>query len=146
MSGSSVGGGLPAWKASMASPSRDDLIGSTMVLVGGIDGLVGWKAKALGWNQELWREKAVGTTFPLTPCLCCYSLGAVDQPTTETFVWVGGGALPHHLNAMGLEVMSPAVIGYGHHPCTHTCVGMQEHVVHQLHYPGSQDLRRSDLV
>ena len=41
------------WKASRASPSIDDLVGSTMVLVGGVDGAVGWKVKALGWNQEL---------------------------------------------------------------------------------------------
>jgi hypothetical protein len=69
-----------------------------MVLARGIDGIVGWKAKALGWNQELWREKVPGITFPLTPCLYCYSMVAIDHPTTETFAWVGGGALPHHVN------------------------------------------------
>ena len=53
MRGPFVGGGLPAWKAFGASPSIDDLVGSTMVLAGGIGGVVGWKAKALGWNQEL---------------------------------------------------------------------------------------------
>jgi len=51
--GSSVGGGLPAWKAFGASPSIDDLVGSTMVLAGGIGGAVMLKAKALGWNWEL---------------------------------------------------------------------------------------------
>ena len=56
----SVGGGLPARKASGAYPSTDDLISSAMVLAGGVDDTVGWKAKALGWNQELWREKAAG--------------------------------------------------------------------------------------
>ena len=53
MRGPSVGGGLSAWKASGASPSIYDLVGSAMVLVGGVGGIVGWKAKALGWNQEL---------------------------------------------------------------------------------------------
>ena len=42
--------GLPVWKASEASPSIDNLVGSTMVLAGGVGGAVGWKAKALGWN------------------------------------------------------------------------------------------------
>jgi hypothetical protein len=46
-----------------------------MVLAVGIGGAVGWKAKALGWNQELWIEKAAEITFPLAPCLCCYSFG-----------------------------------------------------------------------
>ena len=58
MRGPSIGGGLPTWKASGASPSIDDLVGSAMLLAGGVDGVVGWKAKALGWNQELWKEKA----------------------------------------------------------------------------------------
>ena len=49
----SVGGGLLVWKASGASPSTDDLVGSTMVLAGDVGGAVGWKAKALGWNREL---------------------------------------------------------------------------------------------
>ena len=49
----SVGGGLPALKASKDSTSTDDLIHSTMVLAGGVGSAVGWKAKALGWNQEL---------------------------------------------------------------------------------------------
>ena len=49
------------------SPSTDDLIHSAMVLARDIGGAVGWKTKALGWNQELWREKAVGITFPLAP-------------------------------------------------------------------------------
>ena len=31
----------------------DNLVRSAIVLVGGIGGTVGWKAKALGWNQEL---------------------------------------------------------------------------------------------
>jgi hypothetical protein len=48
------------WKAFGASPSIDDLVGFAMVLAGGVGGIVGWKAKALGWNQELWREKAAG--------------------------------------------------------------------------------------
>ena len=112
MRGLSVGGGLPAWKALGASPSIDDLVGSAMVLVGGIGGVVGWKAKALGWNQELRREKAAGITFPLTRYLCCYSLGAVDHPTTEAFVWVGAGALPCHVNVMGRKATSPVVTGY----------------------------------
>jgi hypothetical protein len=107
----SVGGGLPALKASGDSTSTDDLIRSTMVLAGGISGAVRWKAKALEWNQQLWREKAAGLTFPLAPCLCCYSLGAVNHPMTETFMWVGGGASPHHINATGWEVTSPAAIG-----------------------------------
>jgi hypothetical protein len=83
-----------------------------MVLAGGVRGVVGWKAKALGWNQELWREKAAGITFPLAPLLYCYSLGTGDHPTTEMFVWIGSGALPHHVNAMGCEATSPAVTGY----------------------------------
>jgi hypothetical protein len=40
-------------KASEDSTSIDDLVRYTMVLAGGIDGAVGWMAKALGWNQEL---------------------------------------------------------------------------------------------
>ena len=48
-----VGGGLPAWKASGASPSIDNLVGFTMILVGGVGGIVGWMEKALGWNREL---------------------------------------------------------------------------------------------
>ena len=97
----SVGGGLLALKASGDSTSTDDLICFAMVLAGGVDDIVGWKAKALGWNQKLYREKAAGITFPLAPCLCCYSLGAVDHPTTETFTWVGGRALPCHVYAIG---------------------------------------------
>ena len=88
----SIGRGLLALKAFGDSTSIDDLIRSTMVWVGDIDSIVGWKAKTLGWNQELWREKAVGITFPLAPCLCYYSLGVVDHPMTETFAWVGDGA------------------------------------------------------
>jgi hypothetical protein len=51
--GPSVGVGLLAWKVFGASPSIDDLIGSAIVLAGGIGDVVGWKAKALGWNWEL---------------------------------------------------------------------------------------------
>jgi len=40
-------------KASRDSTSIDDLVRSAMVLVGGIGGIVGWTAKALGWNQKL---------------------------------------------------------------------------------------------
>ena len=97
----SVGGGLPELKASGDSTSTDDLVRSAMVLARGVGSAVGWKAKTLGWNQELWREKATGITFPLASCLCCYSLGAVDHPMTETFTWVGGGASPHHIDAIG---------------------------------------------
>jgi hypothetical protein len=75
--------------ASRDSTSKDDLVRSAMVLAGGIGGAVWWKAKALGWNQELWRDKAVGITFPIASCLCCYSLEAIDHPTTKTFAWVG---------------------------------------------------------
>jgi hypothetical protein len=49
----SVGGQLLALKAFGDSTSTDNLVRSTMVLAGGIGGAVGWKAKALGWNQEL---------------------------------------------------------------------------------------------
>ena len=76
----SIGGGLSMLKASEDSTSIDNLVRSTMVLVGGVGEAVGWKAKALGWNQELWREKAVGVTFPLAPCLCYYSLGPSTTP------------------------------------------------------------------
>ena len=92
---------MPALKASGDSTSIDDLVRSAMVLAGGVGGTVGWKAKALEWNQELWREKAVGITFPLAPCLCCYSLWAVDHSTTKMFAWVGGRASPRHVNATG---------------------------------------------
>ena len=54
---SSVDGGLPALKASVDSTLTDDLVLSAMVLARGVGGAVGWKAKALGWNQELWRER-----------------------------------------------------------------------------------------
>jgi hypothetical protein len=57
--------------ASEDSTSTNDLIRSAMVLEEGIGGVVGWKAKALGWNQELWREKVAGIIFTLAPCLCC---------------------------------------------------------------------------
>ena len=67
MRGPSIGGGLPARKASEASPSIDDLIGTAMVLARGVGGVVGWKAKALGWNQELYREKAAGYNLPSRP-------------------------------------------------------------------------------
>jgi hypothetical protein len=79
-----------------------------MVLAGGLDGIVGWKAKALGWNQELWREKATGITFPRPLSLL---LGVIDHPTTETFAWVDGGASPHPVNATGPKATSPAITG-----------------------------------
>jgi len=44
----SVGGGLPALKASGDSTSIDDLVCSAMVLARGVNDIVGWKAKALG--------------------------------------------------------------------------------------------------
>jgi hypothetical protein len=47
--------------------SIDDLVHFAMVLAGSVGDAVGWKAKALGWNQELWREKVAGITFPLAP-------------------------------------------------------------------------------
>jgi hypothetical protein len=106
-----VSGGLLALKAFGDSTSTDDLVHSTMVLAGGVDGIVGWKAKALGWNQELRREKTAGITFLLAPCLCYYTLGAIDHPTTETFAWVGGGASPYHINATGWEATSPTTTG-----------------------------------
>jgi hypothetical protein len=53
MRGPSIGEGLSVWKASRASPLIDDLVGSAMVLIGGIDSTVGWKANALKWNWEL---------------------------------------------------------------------------------------------
>jgi hypothetical protein len=71
----SFGGGLLALKASRDSTSTGDLVRSAMVLAGGINNTVGWKAKALGWNQELWREKAAGITSSLAPYLCYYSFG-----------------------------------------------------------------------
>ena len=111
MRDSSVSGGLPALKASGDSTLIDDLVHSAMVWAGGIGGVVGWKAKALGWNQELWREKAAGVTFPLAPCLCYYSLGGIDHPMTETFAWVGGGALPCQVNATGWEATSSTTTG-----------------------------------
>ena len=42
-----------ALKAFGDSTSIDDLVRSAMVLAVDISGIVGWKAKALGWNQEL---------------------------------------------------------------------------------------------
>ena len=60
MRGPSIGGGLLALKASVDSTLTDDLVLSAMVLAGGVGGAVGWKAKSLGWNRELYREKAVG--------------------------------------------------------------------------------------
>jgi len=103
---------LPALKASGDSTSTNDLIRFAMVRVGDVGSVVGWKAKALEWNQELWREKTAGITFPLAPCLYCYSLGAVDHPTTEMFAWVGDGASPRPINVTGREATSPVVIGY----------------------------------
>ena len=46
--GPSIDEGLPAWKASRASPSIDDLVHPAMVLAGGVGGTVGWKPKVLG--------------------------------------------------------------------------------------------------
>ena len=70
------------------------------------------EGKSFGMESgALEREKAIGITFPLVPCLCYYSLGVVDHHTTETFAWVGGGALPCPVNVMGQEVTSPAIIG-----------------------------------
>jgi hypothetical protein len=40
-------------KAFGDSTSIDNLVHSAMVLAGGVGGIVGWKEKALGWNQEL---------------------------------------------------------------------------------------------
>ena len=40
-------------KASRDSTSIDDLVRSAMLLAGGVGGVVGWKEKAFGWNQEL---------------------------------------------------------------------------------------------
>ena len=99
-------------KASKDSTSTDDLVHSAMVLARGIDSVVGWKAKALGWNKELWREKAAGITFPLAPCLCYYSSRAVDHCTTEMFAWVARWASLCHVNATDLEATSPTIIGY----------------------------------
>ena len=103
---------MTALKASGDSTSTNNLVRPAIVLAGGVDSIVGWKAKALGWNKELWREKAAGITFPLAPCLCYYSLRAVDHCTTEMFAWVGSEASPYHVNATSLEVTSPAIIGY----------------------------------
>ena len=50
MRGPSIGGGLLALKASRDSTLIDDLVRSAMVLAGDVSGVVGWKAKALGWN------------------------------------------------------------------------------------------------
>jgi hypothetical protein len=47
------------------------------------------------------REGRRCITFSLSPCLCCYSLGAIDHPTHEIFAWVDGGASPHHVNTTG---------------------------------------------
>ena len=58
------------------------------------------------------REGSRCITFPLVPCLCCYSLGAVDHPMIETFAWVGGGASPRYVYATRQKATSPAVIGY----------------------------------
>jgi hypothetical protein len=38
------------------STLTNDFIRSAIVLVGGGGGVVGWKVKALGWNQELWTD------------------------------------------------------------------------------------------
>ena len=90
------------WKASGASPSIDDLVGSA----NGPSRRRQWRSRVEGksFGMEsgaLKREGSRCITFPLAPCLCYYSMGAVDQPTPETFAWVGGGASPHHVNAMG---------------------------------------------
>ena len=49
----SIDGGLPTLKAFGDSTSTDDLVRFAMVLAGGVGCAIGWKAKALGWNQEL---------------------------------------------------------------------------------------------
>jgi hypothetical protein len=49
----SIGGGLLVLKAFEDSTSIDNLVCSAMVLAGGVSSVVGWKAKALGWYQEL---------------------------------------------------------------------------------------------
>ena len=61
--------------SSNALRSMDDFVHyMVMVLVGGIDGVVGWRAKALGWKEEIWGWKVDDSkrqqiTFPLAP-LC----------------------------------------------------------------------------
>jgi hypothetical protein len=87
------------------------------------------EGKSFGMESgALEREGNRCITFPLTPCLCYYSLGAIDHLTTETFAWVGGGALPRHVNMTGQKAMFPTVIGYWRHPHMHACTGMQDHV------------------
>ena len=44
----SIGGGLTALKASGDSTSTNNLVRPAIVLAGGVDSIVGWKAKALG--------------------------------------------------------------------------------------------------
>jgi hypothetical protein len=50
--------------------------------VGGAKGVVGWRAKALGWKEEIWGgkvndRKRLQLTFPLA---LYYSLEAVEPP------------------------------------------------------------------
>jgi hypothetical protein len=79
------------------------------------------------WALE--REGSMCITFPLAPCLCCYSLAVVDHPTTETFAWAGSGALPRHVSATCQKVTSPAIIGCWRHPCARAYTRLQEHVI-----------------
>jgi hypothetical protein len=91
-------------------------------------------------SGALEREGSRCITFPLAPCLCCYSLGAIDHPTTETFAWVGGGASPRHVNATSREATSPAATCCWCHPRTRACARMQEHVVRVVKISESRTL------
>ena len=71
------------------------------------------EGKSFGMESgALEREGSRCITFPLASCLCCYSLGAVDHPTNETFAWVCGGASPRHVSVTGRKVTSSAITGY----------------------------------
>ena len=71
------------------------------------------EGKSFGMESgALEREGSMCITFPLTPCLCCYSLGAIDHPTPEMCCVGGRWGFALSCQCDGLKATSPAVIGY----------------------------------
>ena len=100
------------------------------------------EGKSFGMESgALERKGSRCITFPLAPCLCCYSLGVVDHRTTETFAWVGDGAswLARQCDGPGGDVcccnrlLTPPT-------CVHLCGNVGACRL------GCQDFRRLDLV
>ena len=74
----------------------DDFVHCVVMVLAG-----GWRAKALGWKEEIWGGKVDEGRMQQMTC------GTTPQPTTtDMFAWVGGSASPRHINVTGNEVTS----------------------------------------